>query len=140
MCTQAQLQNNTGGSQLRVLLVDDHADMLAMMHLVMKGRSYTIETAASARQALELAEKFSPHVVVSDIGMPEMDGCEMMTALRAMNSLTPFRSIALTGYDDGAYHADLRAAGYDVHLTKPIDFDTLFNLIEDLGSDVQSSS
>lgn len=138
MCSQGQLQNNAGDTKLRVLLVDDHADMLAMMHMIMQRRSYSIQTAASARQALEVAETFSPHVVVSDIGMPEMDGCQMLTALKAMDSLTPFRSIALTGYGDGSYKDDVRAAGYDAHLTKPVDFDTLFNVIEDLGSDVQS--
>jgi CheY-like chemotaxis protein len=140
MSSQGQLQNNNGENKLRVLLVDDHADMLAMLHMVMQRRSYTIETAGSGRQALEVAEKFSPHVVISDIGMPEMDGCQMMTALKAMASLTPFRSIALTGYGDSAYQDDVRAAGYDVHLTKPIDFEMLFNLIEDLGSDVKPAS
>jgi len=139
MSSQGQLSNTAAEATLRVLLVDDHADMLAMMNMAMRRRSYTIQTAASAYEALELAEQFAPHVVVSDIGMPEMDGCQLMTALKSMNSLTPFGAIALTGYDDGTRQDDVRAAGYDVHLTKPIDFETLFSTIEHLGSAAQSA-
>jgi CheY-like chemotaxis protein len=122
---------------LRVLLVDDHDDVLMMLGLVMKRRSYCVATANTAHQALEVMESFAPHVVVSDIALPEMDGCEMMTTLRAMEQLTPFRSIALTGYDFTYEQDRLRDAGYDAHLTKPVNLDELFGLIDQLAGTVK---
>jgi len=122
---------------LRVLLVDDHDDVLLMLNLVLKRRGYTVATASTAQQALKVMASVAPHVVVSDITLPEMDGCEMMTTLRAMEQLTPFRSIALTGHDFSQEQNRLRDAGYDAHLTKPVDFDTLFGLIDQLASTVK---
>ncbi len=119
---------------LRVLLVDDHDDMLDMMHLLLTRHSYSVITANSGHKALEVAESFAPHIVVSDIGMPEMNGYEMMTRLRAMPQLSPFKAIALTGYDVQEDQENVRAAGFDAHLTKPIDFDQLFSIIGKLTS------
>ncbi len=115
---------------LRVLLVDDHEDMLSMMRMMMERRSYHVATALSGEQALQLAQGFEPHVVVSDIGMPGMDGYEMMLALRSMNALAPFKSIALSGYDAHDEEPRARAAGYDAQLTKPVNFDSLFQTID----------
>jgi CheY-like chemotaxis protein len=70
--------------------------------------------------------------VISDLSMPEMDGCEMMTQLRGKAHLSPFKSIALSGY--GASHQESAlAAGYDIHLAKPVDFDHLTNVIDQLA-------
>lgn len=131
--------SDQSGAGLRVLLVDDHDDVLMMLGLVMKRRSYSVATANTAFEALEVIESFAPHVVVSDITLPEMDGCEMMTTLRAMEQLTPFRSIALTGYDFSHEEDRLRDAGYDAHLTKPVDFDLLFGLIDQLAGTVKEA-
>ena len=132
------LQTGDGAdAALRILLVDDHEDVLMMLGLVMKRRSYRVATANTAHQALAVMESFAPHVVVSDITLPEMDGCEMMTTLRAMDQLTPFRSIALTGHDFSQEQDRLRDAGYDAHLTKPVDFDVLFGLIDQLAGTVK---
>src|SRR5690242_17943442 len=65
--------------QVRVLLVDDQEDILRVMQLILaRCENYCVETAASGNLALEKAETFAPDVVISDISMPEMDGCEMM--------------------------------------------------------------
>jgi two-component system CheB/CheR fusion protein len=119
--------------KLRVLLVDDHIDMLDMMQLMMQRRSYTVATANSGEEALEIVAGFAPHVIISDIGMPGMDGYELMSALREMAALSPFRSIALTGYEAQDEEARARSAGYDAQLTKPVDFEFLFTTIESLA-------
>jgi len=118
--------------ELRVLLVDDHDDMLSMMNLLMSRRSYSVATANSGSKALQLMESFAPHIVVSDISMPDMDGYEMMEALRAGSQGTSFKSIALSGYGLEDDRQRAQAAGYDGHLTKPIDFDVLFELMDRL--------
>lgn len=125
---------------LRVLLVDDHADMLTMLDLLMQRRAYAVRTATSGYEALEMAPEFAPHVVVSDIGMPGMDGFQFMENLRATSEQRPFKSIALTGYDFVAEPARALEAGYDAQLTKPIEFDILFQMIEDLAGAMDEKS
>jgi CheY-like chemotaxis protein len=121
-------------TSLRVLLVDDHEDMLGLMKMMMERRSYRVEIALSGAEALAVAQGFGPQVVVSDIGMPGMDGYEMMQALRSMQALPPFKSIALSGYDASEEEPRARAAGYDAQLTKPVDFDALFRAIDSLAT------
>jgi|GEM_PF-2242162 len=118
---------------LRVLLVDDQEDILHVMHLILERRgNFQVETASSGMQALEKAESFAPHVVISDLSMPEMDGCELMSQLRCKPCLTPFKSIALSGYGS-TYQEAAKDAGFDTHLVKPVDFDQLFEVIDQLS-------
>jgi two-component system OmpR family response regulator len=81
-----------------------------------------------------MASDFAPHVVVSDIGMPGMDGYQLMQELRA-SDLSPFKSIALTGYDLSVDGDRAKEAGYDAHLAKPIEFTQLFEIIENLAKE-----
>ncbi|NEM04371.1 response regulator, partial [Escherichia coli] len=80
-----------------------------------------------------VASDFAPHVVVSDLGMPGMNGLEMMAQMRSMSQLSPFKSIALSGFGDLSDEESAQAAGFDAHLAKPVDFDSLFNTIEKLA-------
>lgn len=130
--------NNSGLSSWRVLLVDDHDDVLFMLRTMMTRtrQEFSVETANSGFAAVKLAEDFAPHLVISDIGMPEMDGYEMMAMLRDMEreagKLIPFKSIALTGYDAEDEKEAVQSAGFDAQLTKPVDFDALFDTIDRL--------
>ncbi len=134
MQTQSEFPAN-----LRILVVDDHPDLLSMLDLMMQRRQYAVRTALSASEALALAPEFAPHVVVSDIGMPGMDGYEMMEAMRTQPEVGPFRSIALTGYDLKLDGDRARQAGYDAHLAKPIEFDQLFEMIENLAGEMNDA-
>ncbi len=124
-------------SSLRVLIVDDHPDLLTMLDLMMQRRKYAVKTARSGDQAMQMAPDFCPHVVISDIGMPGMDGYQLMQNLRAADGLAPFKSIALSGYDVQAEDSRARDAGYDAHMTKPIEFEQLFEMIENLADEVR---
>ncbi|PQV63192.1 Response regulator receiver domain-containing protein [Abditibacterium utsteinense] len=125
---------------LRVLIVDDHPDLLSMLDLMMQRRQYAVKTALSGDQAMQLAPDFCPHVVVSDIGMPGMDGYQLMQNLRAADGLAPFKSIALTGYDGHIENGRAKDAGYDAHMTKPIEFEQLFEMIEELAREMRPNS
>jgi two-component system CheB/CheR fusion protein len=122
------------GGGVKVLLVDDHEDMLGMMQVMMERRAYCVATALSGEEALQVARGFEPHVIISDIGMPGMDGYEMMSTLRATDGLAPFKSIALSGYDGEDEATRAQAAGYDAQMTKPVNFDSLFQTIESFKS------
>lgn len=126
-------------SSLRVLVVDDQPDLLSMLDLMMQRRKYAVKTALSGDEAIQMAPDFAPHVVISDIGMPGMDGYQLMAHLRAAPDLAPFKSIALSGYDLEAENKRARDAGYDAHLLKPIEFDQLFEMIEELVGEMKTS-
>lgn len=133
--TQPEFPNS-----LRVLIVDDHADLLIMLDMMMQRRQYAVKTARSGDQALQLVPEFCPHVVISDIGMPGMDGYQLMQTLRANIDLAPFKSIALSGYDAQTEQSRALDAGYDAHLTKPIEFEQLFDMIEELARAMHPAS
>ena len=133
----AKLKTSSGN--LRVLLVDDQDDLLLMLNMMFRRRQdYSVETANSGAQAMEKASDFAPHVVVSDIGMPDMDGCELMENLRNLEGekLSPFKAIALSGYDVG-HDVRVMSSGYDAQLTKPVDFEVLLGTIDQLAGDVK---
>lgn len=119
---------------LRVLLVDDHEDMLTMLQFMMARRGYQVEVATSGEAALAAAPDFAPQVVVSDIGLPGIDGYQLITALRQMSDLTAFKAVALTGFDSDD-REDTTQSSFDAQLTKPVDFEALFQLIEQLANE-----
>ena len=110
--------------------------MRLMMQVMMQRRSYQVETAGKAHEALAIAPDFKPHVVVSDIGMPGMNGFEMMRELRDNDQMSPFKAVALTGYDTTDNQQQAREAGFDQCFVKPIDPDYLFAQIEKLVLDL----
>jgi CheY-like chemotaxis protein len=137
--TENSENKKQAAANLRVLLVDDQDDLLQVMNILLqRRRGYEVETAQSGDQAMQKAPDFAPHVVVSDITMPGRDGCELMRNLRSLEGgeLSPFRSIALSGYDT-SNDPQLTQCGYDAHLTKPVDFDQLLNMIDELATDVR---
>ncbi len=106
----------------RILVVDDHVDTCAGMKMLLERRGYQITTAFSANQALEkgLAQDFD--LVISDIGLPDRSGYDLMRELHTRKGL---RGIALSGYGAQSDVSDAHEAGFSDHLTKPIDFDRL---------------
>jgi CheY-like chemotaxis protein len=114
------------------LVVDDVADVTEMISLFLRHAGFTVSTAASAKAALELARGETFDVVISDIGMPGMNGYELAEALRKLPDYRVVPMIAVTGYS--MYDDRERAihSGFNAHLTKPIDPSTLLDLIAEL--------
>jgi CheY-like chemotaxis protein len=109
----------------RVLVVDDStdaADSLAML-LVLEG--HEVSTAYSAAAALETAERLQPEIAFIDIGLPQMDGYEVARRLRASDRCRAIRLVALTGYGQPGDRAEARRAGFDHHLVKPADWESV---------------
>ncbi|MCG8616349.1 MAG: response regulator [Desulfobacterales bacterium] len=105
---------------VRILLVDDEPDILATLEMLLRREGYRVATAGNGKEALETFRTDQFDLVVSDIRMPEMDGLELMKALRPQNSRVEF--IFLTGFAslDTAVDA-LRDNGAFDYLTKPLD-------------------
>ena len=115
----------------RVLVVDDNADAADTLADILRGVGYEVAVAHDAPQALDLAAKFLPSIALLDIGLPVMDGYELARHLREQLPTTP-RLIAVSGYGHDADLARSRAAGFDVHLGKPVAMDVLVNVLSSL--------
>jgi signal transduction histidine kinase len=117
----------------RVLVVDDNADAADTLAQVLRRVGYEVAVAHDAPQALDVAAKFCPSIALLDIGLPVMDGYELARHLREQMA-TPPRLVAVSGYGHDADLARSRAAGFDVHLGKPVQMDVLVNVLSALPS------
>jgi len=118
-----------GLAGISILLVDDSPDILETMCELLESEGAQVTTANGGARGIELAEQTPFDVIVSDIGMPEIDGHKMMTSIRAkgVNSNTP--SIALTGYGTLRDVEKAKSAGFTLHLRKPIDLQALIDAV-----------
>jgi CheY-like chemotaxis protein len=120
------------GGRVRALVVDDAPDVAEMLGVMLRVAGYEVATALSAPEALELARGGSFDVVISDIGMPFMNGYELAERLRQTPGYEAVPLIAVTGftmYDD---RARALTAGFDEFLTKPIRTNDLLGAVERL--------
>jgi PAS domain S-box-containing protein len=108
-----------------VLLIEDARDTLEMLRLVFEARGYTVTACASAEEALRVAETNRFDIIVSDIGLPRIDGYELIARLRQLPHLREAPALALTGYAAASDAEAALAAGFDAHVPKPVDPATL---------------
>lgn len=113
----------------RVLVVDDVIDVTDMIALFLKHAGYEVATANSANNALQLAADQVFDLIISDIGMPEMNGYELAESLRGLNDYRTTPLIAVTGYTEYDDRGRSLRAGFDAHLTKPINPSQLLELV-----------
>jgi len=113
----------------RVLVADDNRDAADSLALLLELAGHELRVAYGGVAVLSLAAEFRPEVVLLDIGMPDMNGYEVVRALRREPWGTDIRVIALTGWGQDADLARAVEAGFDEHLTKPVDPETLDTLI-----------
>jgi len=107
---------------VRVLLVDDDADACAVISCILNETGAIVKTALSVNAALGIIEQFNPQVLISDIGMPEQDGFELIREVRGRGySYQAMPAIALTALARPEDRRRALLAGYQVHLAKPID-------------------
>lgn len=112
-----------GGSRrrLRILIVDDNADVADSLAAFLKSDSYDIRIEYSGAAGLAAADEFDPHVVFCDVGMPGIDGHQVAAHLRADGRHAGTVLVAITGWGTEEHRRRNQDAGFDVHLTKPVD-------------------
>jgi CheY-like chemotaxis protein len=111
--------------QRRVLIVDDDADSADLLVQVLQMRGHIVRSVNCASQAVAEAAEFLPEVAILDVGLPDMSGYELAQLLRKCDGLAGCKLIAVTGYSGEAALARSKIAGFDVHLVKPVDLETL---------------
>jgi CheY-like chemotaxis protein len=115
---------------LKILFVDDDADVLLLVKTLLVNAHAEVITAASGREALALLDTAKPNVIISDISMPGFDGYQFITALRDRKILTP--AIALTAQSRTKDQQKALDAGFNMHLRKPMRALTLIAAISEL--------
>lgn len=114
---------------MQILVVDDEADARELLELSLEREGAQVRTVASAREALHTLECSSYDAIVSDIGMPEMDGCEMLKTLRARECDLP--AVAVTAFGRPLDRSRTKRAGFSDHFTKPVDVPLLVEALRD---------
>lgn len=125
----AQTAAPAASGQSRVLVVDDNRDAAETLAMLLSLSGFETQAAYTPTAALDLLKTFRPEVAVLDIGLPEMDGYELAHRLREGDPPFQGKLIALTGYGQQKDVEKAMSAGFDAHLTKPVEPDALLELI-----------
>ena len=113
----------------RVLLVDDNVDAVESMEILLQAFGFEVSTAIHPDLALAQLETFAPAAAVIDIGLPGMDGYQLAAEIRRRLAGKPMRLIAFTGYGGADDIARATLAGFDAHLTKPVEIERLLAVL-----------
>jgi PAS domain S-box-containing protein len=116
----------------RILIVDDLRDAAHTLAKLLQSMGNQVNIAQNAAEALLKAKVDRPHVVISDIGMPEVDGYELAKRIRQEPELKEVVLVALTGYGQQGDRRRTKDAGFDYHLVKPVDLESLEELLASL--------
>ncbi len=113
----------------RILLADDNRDAVDSLAIVLRMAGYEVYATHSGHEALDVGARVRPEVLILDIGMPEMSGYELASRIRQQLWGRDAVLIALTGWGQREDKERSREAGFDHHLTKPVDPDQLERLL-----------
>ncbi len=105
----------------RVLVADDNRDAADTLALVLALWGYSVKTAYQGAEAIAVAASFRPSIAILDLGMPDVDGFQVAHAIRTMSTQSRCRLVALTGWGTPTDRELTRKAGFDLHLTKPVE-------------------
>jgi CheY-like chemotaxis protein len=117
----------------RVLVVDDNTDTARGVSKLLKLLGHDVRVAHDGPAAIEAARAHCPDVVLLDIGLPAMDGYEVVRRLRTEECCKHALIVAVSGYGQDEARSRSRAAGFDHHLVKPVDYDALMALFAEPG-------
>ena len=117
----------------RVLLIDDNADAAESLAQLLALSGHDARTAPDGVHGIELAQAFHPDVVFCDLGLPGMDGFDVARELRSLPFGRDIVLAALTGFGQASDREKSAAAGFDVHLVKPVDPAVIESLLDDYG-------
>jgi signal transduction histidine kinase/ActR/RegA family two-component response regulator len=129
--TEAPVQPSVRGGSRKILVVDDNLDAATVLGEVLEMVGHRVSIAHDGPSALEVAEVFRPEVCLLDIGLPVMDGYELARRLVEMLG-GDLKLIAITGYGQESDRQRSAESGFHEHLVKPIEFDRLQSVIEEL--------
>lgn len=128
----AEKSDREAPARRSALVVDDVADVTEMLAVVLSHAGYNVVTAASAPAALKAVREQQFDVIISDIGMPDMNGYQLAREVRQLPGYATTPMVAVTGYSMFDDKERSTKAGFNAHMTKPIDPRALLDLIDQL--------
>ena len=115
-----------------VLVVEDAEDARMFMRIALERLGYIVFEAEDGEQALEVAERVRPHVILMDLSLPVLDGLAATQKIRSTDGMSEIPVIAVTAHQGTDFREGAKGAGFDAYVTKPIDVGSLDELIRGL--------
>ncbi|MBX9254927.1 response regulator [Desmonostoc muscorum CCALA 125] len=134
--SDATVSNTAAFNGLKILVVDDEPDSLELVSFILQQSGATVTAVSSATEVLEILPQWKPDLLVSDIGMPQMDGYMLLRQIRSRSREQggQILAIALTAYAGEGNEQQAMEAGFQAHISKPIDpvqlIETIANLVQ----------
>ncbi len=123
---------NSGPKKKTVMVVEDFEDNRFMMRRLLEMSGYAVLEAVNGEEAVDLAVKEQPSLILMDLSLPLLDGLAATRRIRAYSGLRDVPIVAVSAHDTSDFHAEALAAGCNDYVTKPIDFDQLEELLRRL--------
>ena len=113
----------------RILVVDDDADGLASLSILLNMLGHETSTAHDGLSAVEAAEKFEPHIVLLDLGLPKLNGYDVCRRIRSAPWGKSMMIVAVTGLSSEEHRIEALGAGFDMHLVKPVSAEVFMTVL-----------
>jgi CheY-like chemotaxis protein len=134
--SEAAPQTAAHHARLKVLIVDDNVDLVEMLALAVEGLGHEVRKAHDGRDAISTALSYRPHVMLLDLGLPLVSGIDVARELRLLPEMAGLRLVALTGWGQAEDLRQTNETGFDYHLTKPGDPQTLERLLAEFAHEL----
>jgi len=132
--TPVGINSTATGKGRRILVVDDNKDAAKSLAMLLKFQGYQTQTANDGEAAVSSAQAFQPDIILLDIGLPKLNGYDACRAIRAQSADKQPLIVALTGWGQEEDRRKSREAGFDAHLVKPVDYESLVKVLDELRS------
>ena len=132
------MSDSTSSPKPKVLVADDNADAAQTLALILKMSGYDVHLAISGREALAVARREQPDAMFLDIGMPDMSGYEVAASVRREAWGEGALLVAVTGWGQPNDKQQAKAAGFNHHLTKPVDLEHVEQLLAAFSKTLES--
>ena len=120
-----------------VLLVEDTEDNRQMMGRLLEMSGFTVVEATNGREAVEIASREHPRIILMDLSLPFIDGLAATRQIRSLPGLSEVPIVAVSAHDSADFHNEALAAGCDAYITKPIDYSELEEVMRRMMSKAQ---
>jgi two-component system cell cycle response regulator DivK len=124
--------SDTQAENLTILVVEDYEDMSLALRLALEDDGYHILEASDGKKAVEIAERELPDIILMDLSLPVMDGLAATERIRSNPELRDTIIVAVTAHNDQEYRSRALAAGCNAFVSKPVDFEWLKDLLNNL--------
>lgn len=122
----------SGSRDTKILVVEDYDDTRLMMRLELEQRGYLVVEASDGEEAVRIAWRECPDIILMDLSLPKIDGFEAARRIRQDDQLRGVLVVAVTAHQEPLYRTNALGAGFNAFVTKPIDFDWLDELLRSL--------